>query len=282
MEVITPEALAARREIEKQRRLERLAKKVNEENAKKQLEDSSSTTSDEDGDKDQTPADNPRKRKDRASVSSQRNPAKKKNSEKEPPRKDASSGGGRGGAKSSTPARRQLTTSQTFPKADWPPGYTEEQIDMLTPKLVLQMKALWEKAEQEKAKEEAKKVLPGYKMCDQEVIIPVEFIEAGEDDATEVFCPGRFRRMPISLMKKWWEKLPLEWKPIVPEYGAEERGMLNRVPRETWEGAHDRTRWWEIRHWCSFNANNYTKEKDTKVKLLDGGEVSLKGGSGSE
>ena len=240
-----------------QRRLDILSQRVNKETEKRRQREEYESDShpsvfsaeeDDRGPGGKTPS---RKRKDRASASSGRG-ATKRGKDTGLTGKDASSGAGRAGKDTSSGApRKQLTTSQTFPKADWPPGYSKDQVDNLTTQQVLDMKAMRMK---EAPKGGASKQLPGWKTMECNVVIPIELIKGGSDDATSVFTPGRWRRFPISEIKKWWCKIPLEWGIVVPEFGVDERGMANRIPLETWEGAHDRTRWWELRHWGSINA----------------------------
>ena len=253
-EDVNTQARNKRLQEDMQRRLEILSKRVNEQNKKRRDDEDVMSDSvhsvfsgedDDRGPRDKTPS---QKRKDRSSASSGRGASKRG--------KD----GGHGGkdrtvmvpvGSSSGKQHKSLTTSQTFPKADWPPGYSKDQVDNLTTQQVLDMKAMRLK---ENPRGGATKQLPGWKTMECNVVIPVELIKGGSDDATSVFTPGRWRRFPISEIKKWWPKIPLEWGVVVPEFGVDERGMANRIPRETWEGAHDRTRWWELRHWGSINA----------------------------
>ena len=51
-------------------------------------------------------------------------------------------------------------------------------------------------------------------------VIPKRFIKGGYDDATSVFTPGRWERMPVGPPEKWWHELPLKWPELMPEYGA--------------------------------------------------------------
>ena len=229
MEPENIEARSKRLEEEKRRRLKQMADKVNRDNEKRRKEqqaaeeDEDSTENASDSSKSVPPDDKaPRekshgkKRKDRSSVSSVVGASKR---------------GRESGAAGSGPVRppRTLTTSQTFPKSDLPPGYSSIQVDNLSTQQVLDMKAMRLK---EASKPGGTKSLPGWKMMDTSVVIPIEMIKGGNDDATSCFTPGRWRRFPISVVKRWWENLPLEWKDIVPEFGVEERGMQNRIPRE--------------------------------------------------
>ena len=43
------------------------------------------------------------------------------------------------------------------------------------------------------------------------------------------------------------------------------------------EGAHDRSRSWELRHWSSVNAHSYKRDKKAGVRLREDGEVELRG-----
>ena len=65
------------------------------------------------------------------------------------------------------------------------------------------------------------------------------FVEASEDDSFSVFSDGRWTHAPTSDPKVWWPKIPLSW-PVTAEFGSKVLGMVNRVPKLTWEGAHNR------------------------------------------
>ena len=209
-----------------------MAEKVNKANEKRRRDqqrldddcedsqDSASVCSANETPRGKTPRDvsSSKKRKDRSSVSSVGGTSKRGRDS------DAT-----GNGSSVNQPRRTMTTSQTFPRSDWPPGYSSEQVDNLTTQQVIDMKAMRLK---EASKPGGTKSLPGWKMIDNTVVIPIEMIKGGNDDATTCFTPGRWKRFPISVIKRWWENLPLEWPDIVPEFGVEERGMQNRIPRE--------------------------------------------------
>ena len=44
----------------------------------------------------------------------------------------------------------------------------------------------------------------------------------------------RWTRLPVKMTAAIWANIPVEWPEKVPEWGANERGMQNRIPRETW------------------------------------------------
>ena len=51
-------------------------------------------------------------------------------------------------------------------------------------------------------------------------VIPKRLVKGGYDDATTVFTPGRWERMPVGPPEKWWHELPLKWPDLMPEWGA--------------------------------------------------------------
>ena len=51
-------------------------------------------------------------------------------------------------------------------------------------------------------------------------VIPKRFVKGGYDDATNVFTPGRWERMPVGPPSNWWHELPLKWPDLMPEWGA--------------------------------------------------------------
>ena len=48
-------------------------------------------------------------------------------------------------------------------------------------------------------------------------VIPKRMIKGGYNDATAIFTPSRWQRMPVSEPLKWWQELPLKWQEIMPE-----------------------------------------------------------------
>ena len=70
--------------------------------------------------------------------------------------------------------------------------------------------------------------------------LPMLSFSAGDDDCYVMFNEARWMHFPISEPSVWWKFLPLKWKVTTPEFGAKRRGMVNRIPKETWEGAHNR------------------------------------------
>ena len=105
----------------------------------------------------------------------------------------------------------------------------------------------------------ADRSLPGFVMAEAHVKVVTSVSVGGPDDATLLFCDGRWFRPPVSEVVEWWKRLPVCWPQIIPEYQSKERGMTNRIPRDTWAGAHDRARFWELRHWSSANAHAYKR-----------------------
>ena len=51
-------------------------------------------------------------------------------------------------------------------------------------------------------------------------VIPKRLIKGGYDDATNIFTPGRWERMPVGPPSNWWHELPLKWPDLMPEWGA--------------------------------------------------------------
>ena len=63
---------------------------------------------------------------------------------------------------------------------------------------------------------------------------------------------------------------------VTGEFGAKLRGMVNRVPKETWEGAHIRARSWELKHWSSQNAYSHKQDKSMSIDVArSGGELVI-------
>ena len=83
-------------------------------------------------------------------------------------------------------------------------------------------------------------------MGKEKVKIPLTKFEACEDDSFSVFAPPRWTHFPRSEPIEWWKFLPLKWPVVTQEFGSKLRGMVNRVSKETWIGAHDRCRAWEL------------------------------------
>ena len=97
--------------------------------------------------------------------------------------------------------------------------------------------------------------------------VPLVVIPEAEDDAMTKFSGGRWPYPPVSDPVEWWKYLPVRWKVVIAEFGSKTRGMINRVPKETWIGAHDRGRCWELKHWSSTNTHSYKNEKTTSFEV---------------
>lgn len=90
---------------------------------------------------------------------------------------------------------------------------------------------------------------------------PLVKLEAAEDNAVDKLCPARFELYPIvSDPETYWSKLKAKYEVIQPEFGAEIRGMLHRVPKQTWVGAHDRRRATQLMHWSSLNYHSFKQD----------------------
>ena len=51
-------------------------------------------------------------------------------------------------------------------------------------------------------------------------VIPKRWVKGGYDNATSVFTPERWERMPVAPPLKWRHELPLKWPDLMPEWGA--------------------------------------------------------------
>ena len=99
----------------------------------------------------------------------------------------------------------------------------------------------------EKKVQNEEKPLPGMIARKPTAVVSKKMVKGGYDDATNIFTPGRWLRMPISDPSIWWHELPIKWDEIMPEWGAKERGAKNRLAQETWYGLHDRERHWLLK-----------------------------------
>ena len=98
--------------------------------------------------------------------------------------------------------------------------------------------------------------------------VPMVVIPEAEDDAFGKFSEARWRYPPMSEPAlEWWKHVKVKYDMVIPEFGAKIRGMINRVPRLTWEGAHNRRYSWELKHWSSLNAYAHKNEKKTSIDV---------------
>ena len=90
---------------------------------------------------------------------------------------------------------------------------------------------------------------------------PLVTMEASENNSMDKLCAARFKLYPIvAELETFWENVQPKYVSIQPEFGAKVRGMLNRVPRQTWVAAHDRRRATELKHWSSLNYHSFKQE----------------------
>ena len=105
------------------------------------------------------------------------------------------------------------------------------------------------------------------------VMPPLVKLEATEDNADDIICDARLLLYPIvGDLEKVWARLPVKFDTIQPEFGAEVRGMLHQVPKKTWEGAPDRRRATELRHWSSQNYHIHRQDQ-----VMEGSSVMVRG-----
>ena len=98
---------------------------------------------------------------------------------------------------------------------------------------------------------------------------PLVNLPAAVDNSVDKLCDARFSLYPIvSDMAGCWGRLPQKLEPIQPEFGAKLRGMLTRVPRDTWDSAHDRRRATELKHWSSLNYHAFKQDEVFRQKFL--------------
>ena len=77
-------------------------------------------------------------------------------------------------------------------------------------------------------------------MDEAQNVIPLQMVPAGQDDSRAFFCDGRWLHYPTSDPEVWWARIPVAWPVITSEFGSKLRGMVNRVPKKTRIGAHNR------------------------------------------
>ena len=90
---------------------------------------------------------------------------------------------------------------------------------------------------------------------------PVVKLAESEDNAVDKLCAARFELYPITAdLVEFWGREKAKYEVIQPEFGARVRGVLNRVPKLTWEAAHDRRRATELKHWSSQNYHLFKQD----------------------
>ena len=72
---------------------------------------------------------------------------------------------------------------------------------------------------------------PGQIVLESRAFIPPITIRGQEHDYMLVFCDGAWLHFPISEPDKWWRFVPIAWESVTVEFGAKERGIVNRVPK---------------------------------------------------
>ena len=87
-------------------------------------------------------------------------------------------------------------------------------------------------------------------------------LEATEDNCKDKICDARLMLYPIVAdLDEVWGRIPAKHESMQPEFGAKARGVVKRVPIQTWYAAHDRRRATELKHWSSLNVHNFKQEE---------------------
>ena len=92
-----------------------------------------------------------------------------------------------------------------------------------------------------------------------------------------IFLPNKIMICP-SETEKWWEHVPLSWEVTTVEYGSRERGIVNRIPKETWRNAHNRRWSGQLHFWSSKNAHVHRLEKNPEFRATKEGFTLNKSG----
>ena len=118
-------------------------------------------------------------------------------------------------------------------------------------------------------------MIVGTLMTANENVLPLVTGGAWKDNCVDILCDPRFLHPMVSKLKVIWKRLPVKWDIVLKEWGAEERGMINRIPPGTWESCHDRRIALELKHFMDVNYHVDKQEKVAVARVGEAGQMEV-------
>ena len=108
-------------------------------------------------------------------------------------------------------------------------------------------------------------------------VLPLVTGSSWQDNSNDILCAQRFLHPMVCKLSVAWADLPVKWDIVMKEWGAEERGMINRIPPGTCESGHDRRIALELKHFMDINFHVDKQEKASVARVGQSGTMEVVG-----
>ena len=126
----------------------------------------------------------------------------------------------------------------------------------------------------QKSKEKAEKQAT-YETMQKDSKLPKKKYKSGKDDATKVFHPARWERLPVVHPKKYWANVPMSRSVVYRNIEAAFHGFSGKIADKTITSMHDRSIPLQMKHFLAENATVATKPRKEVKKLDDDGMATI-------
>ncbi len=145
-------------------------------------------------------------------------------------------------------SKGMLPMSKRLPRADWPSGYTSDDVDCFTITDLLMLRQA-----QDKAERKSKEGLPGVVNKRIESAKKLCKVPAGVDNGHDKLHEARFFRPTGALPKDWWSSVPEAWSEKRGEQWSAVLGTTGMIPSRTFAALHNRAISLRMRHFMEKN-----------------------------
>ena len=126
----------------------------------------------------------------------------------------------------------------------------------------------------QKSKEKAEKQAT-YETMQKDTKLPKKKYKGGKDDATKVFHPARWERLPVVHPKKYWANIPMTRSVVYRNMETAFHGFSGKIADKTITSMHDRSIPLQMKHFLAENATVATKPRKEVKKLDDDGMATI-------
>ena len=168
--------------------------------------------------------------------------------------------------------------SSKWPKAERPAHLQDDQIfNLMSIESVTEQISRWEQTKALQKSNEIKVLKTGGKTFKTNQDIKTMKIEAGEDNATDIFHPQRYKIRPaVVRVDKTWALYPTNWPEIYYSQNLEDVGLEDQFGQKQIELLHDRRSSIEIKMFSPMNVNVGKSEfKTQNLRQLSDGTTDI-------
>ena len=168
--------------------------------------------------------------------------------------------------------------SSKWPKSDRPAHLQDDQIfNLMSIESVTEQISRWEQTKALQKSNEIKVMKTGGKTFKTNQDIKTMKVDAGEDNATDIFHPQRYKIRPaVVSIDKTWDLYPTNWPEIYYSQNLEDVGLEDQLGQKQIELLHDRRSSLEIKMFSPMNVNVGKSESKTQnLRQLSDGTTDI-------